>query len=999
MNIPRNPARPLRRPARSLLACAMASCLLLAAPAYAQSTSATIRGQVTVDSAPPNSAQVTATNVATGLTRKVEAVGGTYNVGGLPPGTYRIDVVADGQASSRTITVMVGQTATVNLSTGGVAETAVGAEATDVEGVTVTAELVPETKTSEIATYVTTKQIESLPQGTRNFLAFADLAPGVAFETGNEGSTRIKSGAQNSNGINVYIDGVGQKDYVLRGGISGQDSSRGNPFPQSAIGEYKVITQNYKAEYDQLSSAAIVATTRSGTNQFEGSFFWDYTSTDWRNRTVFEERADEKVQTKEEQYGATFGGPILQDRAHFFLSYEAKEYESPRTLDPGRGYDIEDLPAPLREEAGSGLFNAPFKENLYFGKIDWLIGENHYFELTGKYRDEDELTNTGGQNLPSYATNKRNEETRADLRYQYTNGAWLNDAHLTFEDSSYNPSPYTNGVAYIVSNASDNGDLDFNNVIVRSGGGSDFQDKGQKGWGFQDDLTFTGFSGHTMKMGIKYKDVDVDATERQPYYPQFTYDINTSLTQPIHVKFGSALPGVGDGSASSANKQYGIYFQDDWEVNDKLILNLGLRYDYEESPTYLDYVTPADVAAALRNSTAINNPNSGINVENYISTGNNRKSFKDGWQPRLGFSYDLFADQAHVIYGGAGRAYDRNLFDWLQLEITKSTFPTTDIDFRLANGNCPRPTAGTPCRDWDPAYFDPTVLATLASQTGLGREVFMLDNNLETPYSDQFSLGMRNAIGEWLTDVTISHVESHDGFVFLLGNRRPDGTFFRPTYNWGPPWGQGFAPFGNLILGTNGLETKTNSLYLKAEKPYTAESGWGVTFAYTFMHAREQRESPEVFSLDYPTVQALGWHDAEVPDHRLVATGIYDGPWGLTLSAKLTVTSQPPRYYVNCIDVDKVDNCYIDQYKPDGDYGFRQFDIAAMKEFDTGSGFKMWVRGDVLNLFDWNNYNGYEDYPGGFNATLGPQPNANFGNPISQVLPTRTFKLSLGFNF
>ncbi|MFC3549662.1 TonB-dependent receptor domain-containing protein [Lysobacter cavernae] len=985
---------PRQRPTPKLLACALASCLAMTAPmAFAQSTAATIRGQVTVDSAPAGEASVTATNVATGLSRKVQAVGGNYNVGGLPPGTYRIDVQADGQTTSKTVTVQVGQTATLNLATGGVAETGPVADATTVDAVTVTSEVLAEVKTSEIATYVTHKQIESLPQGTRNFLAFADLAPGVAFETGSEGSTRIKSGAQNANGINVYIDGVGQKDYVLRGGISGQDSSRGNPFPQSAIGEYKVITQNYKAEYDQLSSAAIVATTRSGTNNFEGSFFWDHTATDWRTPTVFEERNDDKVETKETQYGATFGGPILRDQAHFFLSYEAKEYESPRTLTPGRGYTIDRLPSIVQQEAGTGLYTAPFKEDLYFGKVDWLIGENHYFELTGKYRDESELTGIGGQNLPSYATAKLNEETRADLRYQYSNGAWLNDAHITYEDASYNPSPLNGGIAYILSDGTN-----FNDVIIRRGAGSDFQDKGQEGWGFQDDLTFTGWQGHTLKMGMKYKDVKVSAAERQPYYPQFTYNINGSLTQPIHVKFGTALPGVGDGSAESANKQYGFYVQDDWEVNDRLIVNLGLRYDYEESPTYLDYTTPADVAAALRSSTALNNPGSGVNVENYISTGNNRKSFKDGWQPRVGFSYDLNADQQHVIYGGAGRAYDRNLFDWLQLEVTKATFPASDFDFRRADGSCPR--VDTTCIDWNPAYFDPAVLATLASQTGAGREVFVLDNNIKTPYSDQFSLGMRNAVGEWLTDVTVSYVESHDGFAFLLGNRLPDGTFFRPGFNWGQPWGQGFAPFGNLILGTNGLETKTTSLYLKAEKPYTAESGWGVTFAYTYADAREMRQSPEVFSLDYPTLADYGWHDAAVPEHRLVGTGIYDGPWGMTFSGKLTLASQAPRYGTNCFNVDQRDNCFIDQYKPDGTLGFKQFDLAVMKDFDTGTGFKMWVRGDVLNVFDWANYSGYDDWYGGWDdQQQAIVANSNFGTPNTQMLPTRTFKLSLGFNF
>ncbi|UNK50113.1 TonB-dependent receptor [Lysobacter sp. S4-A87] len=978
------------RPTPRLLACALASCIALAAPAaLAQSTAATIRGQITVDAAPAAEAQVTATNVATGLSRKVQAANGSYNVGGLPPGTYRVDVVAGNATTTRTITVQVGQTATVNLAAaGGVAETAPAPEATDIDAVTVTSDFVPETKTSEIATYVTSKQLESLPQGTRNFLAFADLAPGVQFQGGGpEGSTRIKSGAQSSNGINVYIDGVGQKNYVLQGGISGQDSTRGNPFPQSAIGEYKVISQNYKAEFDQLSSAAVVATTRSGTNDFEGSFFWDYTNTDWRDRTVFEDRDDTKARSKEEQYGATFGGPIIQDQAHFFLSYEAKEYESPRTLIPGRGFTLDELPANIQAQAGNGFYTAPFKEDLYFGKLDWAIGDNHYLELTGKYRDESEITSIGDLNVPNYATSKDNSETRVDLRYQYTNGDWLNDAHLTYEEATFNPRPVNNGIAYNLSDGTNIFD-----TVVRSGAGSDFQDKGQEGWGLQDDLTYTGWQGHTIKGGVKFKSVEVSAIERQPYNPQFTYDIHGSLSQPINVRFGSALPGVGDGSATSRNRQYGFYIQDDWEVNDKLILNLGLRYDYEESPTYLDYVTPDDVVAALRGSAAINSPNSGINVNDYISTGNNRDSFKDGWQPRVGFSYDLNADQQHVIYGGAGRAYDRNLFDWLQLEITKATFPTTEVWFRRADGTCP---TSAPCIDFNPSYFDPAALAALASPSGAGREVFAIDNDIKTPYSDQFSLGMRNSAGIWLTDATVSYIESYDGFAFLLGNRRPDGSFFRPDFNWGAPFGQGLTGFSNLIIGTNGIKTRATSLFLKAEKPYTTESGWGVTFAYTYTDAKENRQGGEVFALDFPTIQDYGWKKAkDVPEHRLVSTGIYDGPAGFTFSGKLTLATPVWRYATNCLDVDKPDNCFIDQYQPDGTFGFKQFDVAVMKEFDTGAGLKMWIRGDVLNLFDWDNYAGYDDFPGGFN-----DPNENFGEPNTQFFPTRTFKLSLGFNF
>ena len=98
------------RPNRKLLSCALASCLAMAAPqVMAQSTSATLRGAVTADST------ITVTNVDTGLTRTAKASNGSYNIGGLPPGTYRIDVNAGGQTSSRAVTLAVGQTATLNL--------------------------------------------------------------------------------------------------------------------------------------------------------------------------------------------------------------------------------------------------------------------------------------------------------------------------------------------------------------------------------------------------------------------------------------------------------------------------------------------------------------------------------------------------------------------------------------------------------------------------------------------------------------------------------------------------------------------------------------------------------------------------------------------------------------------------------------------------------------------------------------------------------------------
>src|SRR5690606_40762181 len=128
-----------RRLELSLLTCALAGCMLVPVPALAQSTGATLRGQVMADSTPAAQARVTATNIATGLTRSVETgASGGFNLAGLPPGTYRIDVEADGQASSRTVTLAVGRTATPALGAGGETDAAAPGAPTDLDTLTLT---------------------------------------------------------------------------------------------------------------------------------------------------------------------------------------------------------------------------------------------------------------------------------------------------------------------------------------------------------------------------------------------------------------------------------------------------------------------------------------------------------------------------------------------------------------------------------------------------------------------------------------------------------------------------------------------------------------------------------------------------------------------------------------------------------------------------------------------------------------------------------------------
>ena len=113
-------------------------------------------------------------------------------------------------------------------------------------------------------------------------------------------------------------------------------------------------------------------------------------------------------------------------------------------------------------------------------------------------------------------------------------------------------------------------------------------------------------------------------------------------------------------ATSVDNNVLGLYIQDDWQITDKLEVNMGLRWDYEDNAVNNDWRTPDDIRrmlTAIGNAPGFDYP-SYINIDDYISDGD-RPAFKDAYQPRFGFSYDFFGDERTVLFGGAGRYYDR----------------------------------------------------------------------------------------------------------------------------------------------------------------------------------------------------------------------------------------------------------------------------------------------------------------------------------------------------
>src|SRR3546814_11664598 len=138
-------------------------------------------------------------------------------------------------------------------------------------------------------------------------------------------------------------------------------------------------------------------------------------------------------------------------------------------------------------------------------KLSFQAGDANLFELSLRYRDEDSISPGSSISAPNFSTNLTNDETRVDLRYQFSSMNWLNDAHLTFEDAAYNPEPVTAGPASRYTIVDPNNPANLRLGVLHVGGGPTFQDKGPKGWARPDDLTFFGGEGPPLTTGGEKK--------------------------------------------------------------------------------------------------------------------------------------------------------------------------------------------------------------------------------------------------------------------------------------------------------------------------------------------------------------------------------------------------------------------------------------------------------------------------------------------------------------
>lgn len=961
-----------------------AGLLLAALPAQAQTANATVRGTVTAaGAAAPAGTDVVAINKANGNTYRTKTLAdGSYVLVGLNPGSYEIRI--GGAASGSGVTLSVGQNATLDLAGGGTTQlgTVVIEGSAQRQGVI----------DSQVGTTVSNKMIEAAPQATRNFLSAADFAPGVRFDTDAAGNTRLRGGAQNKDAVNVFIDGVGHKNNILRGGVIGQDTSQGNPFPQAAIAEYRVLTQNYKAEYDQVSSVAISAVTKSGGNDTHGNVYINRAGSNWTSLSPIQEKDEANgiapPSYKQIEAGFSLGGAIKPDTLHYFLAYDGKSLDRPRQLTANNLDKYPGSPGLIPTIAGQqGTFKGQFKQHLLFGKLSAEIDDRQRLDLSMTLRKETGYSVDGDRFAPSTAINNNNNEYRVGLSHEYAGDTWLNEARIGWESSKWNPQSDSTDpqvrYKYSPTNA-------INNVqdIFFTGGSGNAQDRRQSGVYFKNDLSYTGLAGHVIKGGVQIKAMAYDLSGTAFRVPTIDTVLNTTTGQPYYnglVCTGTNVSSSGlssdqcnirlaipTASANFKNRQYGLYLQDDWKLTRQLELNLGARWDYEDNMLNNDYVTPADRVAALnaldgRTVDGITAPagqtyaqslaKGGINIADYISTGTSRKAFKGAFAPRLGASYDVLGNKATVVYGGWGRSYDR----------------------RMANN----------------------ALDELQKNAAPGGEIWMIKNDFKMPYADQMSLGLRQALGLWNMDVAVSKIHAKNQFIWFNGNRDPNGGFGNSN-SVDPLWGGAPRGFGTLVLGDFAGQNKATSLFLSLEKPYTQASGWSVTLAYTYTDAKTTNNewSDDIFDWTYgkSTYGFRPSKDAE--KHRLVVGGLMDKlPWGLQLSGKLTVGDGQPRRVIDChTGFSGPDGC---RAVARGSDTFKQLDLALARSFKVWGG-ELQLRADVLNLFNTANWGYYDDWVGGPSTpprnALGGD-NSNFDTRTGVRGPMRQFKLGASYSF
>ncbi|MBY0495099.1 MAG: carboxypeptidase regulatory-like domain-containing protein [Cyanobacteria bacterium] len=304
-------------------AAVLAALLVCAAPALAQVDRATLTGVVrdASDAVLPN-AKVTVTSLATGVSSAATTSNaGVYLVVNLMPGEYLVQAEATGfQRYEQVVSLELGARSRLDLS---LAVGSIG-ETVKVEGVTP----LLSTESAVLGTVVDTNEVDKLPLAIRNWDDLLAMVPGVQSDRYTEQAGGTSAGR--TGGISVHGNRSLQNNFLLDGVANNSFSTNVQELTTQisrpsvdAIDEFKVVTSPYAAEYGWSPGAAIIVNTKSGTNQLRGTAYDFYRDDRLDSINYFAKAANQpKAANKQNQFGGNVGGPLMRNRAFFFIDYE-----------------------------------------------------------------------------------------------------------------------------------------------------------------------------------------------------------------------------------------------------------------------------------------------------------------------------------------------------------------------------------------------------------------------------------------------------------------------------------------------------------------------------------------------------------------------------------------------------------------------------------------------------------------------------------------------------
>lgn len=691
----------------------------------AQENTGTITGVVTDDTgAVLPGVTVTLRQAQTGFTREVvTGTSGAYTAGLLPPGTYTVTFTLAGFQPRTTTNIELRASDRLEIggkmSVGGVAET-----------VEVSAAQQFVQPTPAVQNLMGPTQVQELPLNNRNFVQLATLVPGVTSDLGDEvgiGLTSVVSISVNGgrrNSVNWMVDGVSNVD------VGSNITLLSTPTLES-IQEFKIITSSYAAEYARSGGGVINIVTKGGSNKYAGTAYEFYrddrlnANSFFRNRSTNPKTADEAAPLDYNNFGATLGGPILRDKAFFFLSQEFRRisraaeitantvnpawlndpanvnYVAPADRDPNAVRLLEAFPAPNQGIAQYLNTNPNINDTRQtVARVDVDVRPN--MRLTGRYtHDLSETQEIGGLFFGVALPNIATTDTRvpgqvAAVELRSTHGQIMNEAKYQFS---------TNRIASSTPDSARNtraqyglttpelfpaNDHDRIPTLVISGlstiGAAQLYNIEYFNHTVMDNVTWQRGT-HTLKAGamaaFESKNENA-ANETQGRY-------SFVGTPGGRTAFQNFLTGNRDGRCTTCSyseaeneilqnlrfNRYEMFVQDTWRAAPGLTLDYGVRYAlYPQIVDANDVLTnfdpslydPAQAPTYANASGSAVVRGTGSPVNGIVIAGQNSRhgrgiyaTDKNNFQPRAGFSWDPQREGRMMVRGGFGIYYDQPL--------------------------------------------------------------------------------------------------------------------------------------------------------------------------------------------------------------------------------------------------------------------------------------------------------------------------------------------------